>query len=65
MAGAKHMNEPTNPSEALSLALRLAITAPTEAKAAQCAAMAEQIAASLSLEEVESIKQTIERELNA
>ena len=57
------MTSPTTPSEALSLALRLAITAPTEAKAAQCAAMAEQIAASLSPLEVESIKQTIEAEL--
>jgi hypothetical protein len=56
------MNEPTTPSEALSLALRLAITAPTEAKAAQCAAMAEQIAATLTVAEVESIKQTIEAE---
>ena len=57
------MNDPTTQREALCLALRLAITAPTGAKAAQCAAMAEQIAASLSPSEVESIKQTIEAEL--
>lgn len=57
------MTPPTTTSEALDFALRLAITAPTKAKAAQCAAMAEQIAASLSLEEVESIKQTIEDEI--
>ena len=58
------MTPPTTPSEALSLALRLAITAPTEAKAAQCAAMADQIAATLPVAEVDSIKQTIERELD-
>ena len=42
------MNTPTNDYEALVLALRLAITAPSEAKAAECVAMAEGIAANLS-----------------
>ena len=50
------MNTPTNDYEALVLALRLAITAPSEAKAAECVAMAEGVAANLSELEVERAK---------
>jgi len=46
------MNTPTNPYDALVLALTLAITAPDDAKADECANMAEQIAANLSELEV-------------
>ena len=52
----QRMNTPTNDYEALVLALRLAITAPSEAKAAECVAMAEGIAANLSELEVERAK---------
>ncbi len=42
------MTEPTNDVEALTLALYLAITAPTDEKAAQCVDIAESLASSMS-----------------
>ena len=45
-----------SPAEALILALELAITADTEAKAQECLAMAEAIASTLSTQEVEACK---------
>tara|TARA_B100001029_G_C15046829_1_gene447768 strand:- start:1590 stop:1772 length:183 start_codon:yes stop_codon:yes gene_type:complete len=50
------MNEPSNDYEALVLALTLSITAPTEEKSKQCAAMAEELAMNLSEIEVERAK---------
>ena len=46
------MSTPTNPYDALVLALILAINAPDDAKADECAYMAEQIAQGLSELEV-------------
>ena len=48
------MTEPKTDYEALVLALTLAITAPTEEKAQECARMGEDIAQRLTPEEVES-----------
>ena len=45
---------PQTPAEALTLALTLAITAPTDQQAADCVAMAESLAAQLSPSEVEA-----------
>ena len=47
---------PKNDYEALVLALKLAIQAPTEEKSKECVVMAEQIASSLSEIEVEKAK---------
>jgi len=50
---------PENPLEAVTLALYLALTAPTEKKSQECATIAQQIADdSLSKEEVELAKAT-------
>ena len=49
-------NIPSTDCDALVLALRLAITAPTESQAQQCVAMAETIAARLSEIEVQRAK---------
>ena len=50
------MTEPKNNYEALVLALRLAIDAPTEEQAQRAVAMAEDLASSLSELEVERAK---------
>ena len=50
------MAEPNTDYEALVLALTLAITAPTEEKAQECARMGEDIAQRLTPEEVEAAK---------
>lgn len=42
------MTEPTNDVEALTLALYLAITAPTDEQSAQCVGIAESLASSMS-----------------
>ena len=44
------------PTEALTLALELALTASTEAKAQECLAIAEGIASTLTPQEVEACK---------
>ena len=54
--------EPSNEFEALVLALKLAITAPDDAKATQCVEMAEQIAANMSEIEVERAKKQARKE---
>jgi hypothetical protein len=57
IAGASD-TEPTNPIEAVTLGLTLALTAPTDEKAQACAALAEDIAASagLTAEQLEQCK---------
>ena len=55
--------KPTNEYDALVLALILAINAPTDKKAAQCADMADFIAANMSELDVERAKR--EAETNA
>ena len=47
------MSAPTNDYEALRLSLFLALTAPTDDKAVQAAAMAEALAGRLSADDVE------------
>lgn len=54
--------KPSNEYEALVLALKLAITAPDDAKATQCVEMAEQIAANMSEIEVERAKKQASKE---
>lgn len=54
--------EPSNEYDALVLALKLAITAPDDAKATQCVEMAEQIAANMSEIEVERAKKQASKE---
>jgi hypothetical protein len=53
-------NAPTNPIEAVTLGLTLALTAPTDEKARACAAMADQIAVSagLTADQVDQCKAT-------
>ena len=48
------------PTQAFEMALDLAITAPTEAKAEQATRLAEEIAMMLTPEEVEAVKATFE-----
>ena len=48
---------PTSNEEALTLALSLSLTAPTDDKAKECADMAESIAASLDEKTVEKCKE--------
>jgi len=50
------MKQPRTPREALTLALFLAITAPTGAQADQAAAMAEELAAGLTPADVAAAK---------
>lgn len=50
--------------DALKLALRLAVTAPTEAKSQTCVALAKSIATALEPEEVERAKVEVEAELD-
>ena len=50
------MNKPANDYEALVLALRLAVTAPTDEKSQECLSMAEGFASKLSELEVERAK---------
>lgn len=50
------MTKPTSDYEALVLALQLAITAPTEERAAECVSMAEDLAANLTELEVARAK---------
>ena len=54
------MTEPKNNYEALVLALRLAIDAPTEEQAQRAGAMAEDLASSLSELEVERAKKEVQ-----
>ena len=54
------MTEPKNNYEALVLALRLAIDAPTEEQAQRAVAMAEDLASSLSELEVEFAKKEVQ-----
>ena len=54
------MTEPKNNYEALVLALRLAIDAPTEEQAQRTVAMAEDLASSLSELEVERAKKEVQ-----
>ena len=49
-------NKPQTTAEALTLALTLAITAPTDQQATDCVAMADSLAAQLSDSEVEACK---------
>ena len=51
-----------NHYQALVLALRLAITAPTESKAQECVSMAEQIAQCLTPDDIEQAKIEATRE---
>ena len=51
--------------DALKLALRLAVTAPTEAKSQSCVALAESIATQLEPEEVERAKVEVEAEVDS
>jgi hypothetical protein len=51
--------------DALKLALRLAVTAPTEAKSQLCVALAESIATQLKPEEVERAKVEVEAEVDS
>lgn len=48
------------PTQAFEMALDLAITAPTEAKAEQATRLAEEIAMMLTPQEVEAVKATFE-----
>jgi hypothetical protein len=56
--------KPTNEYDALVLALILAINAPTDEKAAQCADMADFIAANMSELDVERAKKQAIKEAN-
>lgn len=60
----KKMNKPANDYEALVLALRLAVTAPTDEKSQECLSMAEGFASKLSELEVERAKREAERSLD-
>ena len=51
-----HMSELKSPKEALTLALYLALSAPSEDKAQELEAMADSLAQGLSAEEVEACK---------
>lgn len=55
-SGNKHM-------EMLALALELSITAPTDSKSIECAVMAESIASSLNLDQVEICKAIVQKAL--
>jgi len=61
---AQPMNKPANDYEALVLALRLAVTAPTDEKSQECLSMAEGFASKLSELEVERAKREAERSLD-
>ena len=56
--------KPTNDYEAYNLALRLAITAPTEEKAQECIKMAESIGNRLPESYKTKCRETIENALN-
>ena len=56
--------KPKNDYEALLLALRLAVTAPTEEKSKQCLAMAEEFASKLNDLEVARAKREAEKSLD-
>ncbi len=58
------MNKPANDYEALVLALRLAVTAPTDEKSKECSSMAEGFASKLSELEVERAKREAKRSLD-
>ena len=63
--GGKAMKaKPKNDYEALVLALRLAVTAPTEEKSKQCLAMAEEFASKLNDLEVARAKREAEKSLD-
>ena len=53
------MMEIENDYQALVLALKLTVTAPTAAKAQECVEMAEGFASSLSLHEIERAKKEV------
>lgn len=61
---AQPMNEPSNDYEALVLALRLAVTAPTDEKSKECLGMAEEFASKLSELEIERAKREAKRSLD-
>ena len=61
---AQPMNKPANDYEALVLALRLAVTAPTDEKSQECLSMAEGFASKLSELEVERAKREAKRSLD-
>ena len=50
---------PTDPAQALIMALRLAITAPDDDKAQQCIEIAEWLAADMAPEEVENAQAVV------
>ena len=50
---------PTDPAQALIMALRLAITAPDDDKAQQCIEIAESLAADMTPEEIENAQATV------
>ncbi len=50
---------PTDPAQALIMALRLAITAPDDDKAQQCIEIAEWLAADMTPEEVENAQAAV------
>lgn len=50
---------PTDPAQALIMALRLAITAPDDDKAQQCIEIAEWLAADMTPEEVENAQAVV------
>ena len=56
-------NNSMSPEQALILALKLAITAPSEKKARMCVAMAEKIAATLTEKQVTACKAAVLKEV--
>ena len=56
-------NNSMSPEQALILALKLAITAPSEEKARMCVAMAEKIAATLTEKQVAACKAAVLKEV--
>jgi len=57
------MKKPTNDIEALTLALRLALTAPTEEQSQKAVKLANELSSSLTKEQVNAVKTKLEEEM--
>tara|TARA_B100000768_G_scaffold181028_1_gene202604 strand:+ start:252 stop:434 length:183 start_codon:yes stop_codon:yes gene_type:complete len=57
------MDKPTNDIEALTLALRLAVSAPTDEQSQKALKLANQLSSSLTKEQVDAVKAELEVEM--
>ena len=57
------MKKPTNDTEALTLALRLALTAQTDEQSQMAVKLANQLSSRLTKEQVDAVKAELEKEM--